>query len=80
MNALPLDDLSASELNAAIDDTNFPSKNIENGGSPSNGKKENNNKKLNGNHVLTPLKLSAKDDGVIEEALLRAPRTSTTPG
>lgn len=71
MNVAIGDQLSASELNAAIDDTNFPRH-----GNVENGNVENGKKLENGDGNFR--RGSFKRDVTLDTP--RSPRTTTTPG
>lgn len=82
-----LGDLSASELNAAIDDTNFPkNNNVENGKKTENGEGANGVTKTfkKGSFrrdVPSPLKGSIFSDNYSDiPSTPKTPRTTTTPG
>lgn len=86
LTASDLTSLTASELNAAIDDTNFPKNNcVENGKKKENGE-ENGIAKTYKNRsfkreIPTPLKGVAFNENFVDiPGTPRTPRTSTTPG
>lgn len=87
MMSVSLDDLSASELNAAIDDTNFPKTLASNGISSDNKDGEGKTKTIS--NGVQALKLAEKNttNGSVAVTAVATPveipwqrRTSTTPG
>lgn len=85
-----LDDLSASELNAAIDDSNFPKRGslLTNGHSSSGGGSLGNSTADYPKHFLSKrpeypstMRMNSFDDPSLDvPGTPRTPRTSTTPG